>query len=33
VACAKCHKEIVSGTTRYTQYKFNSIKCADCHLQ
>ena len=33
VACAKCHKEIISGTTRYTQYKFKSITCADCHLR
>ncbi len=33
VECGKCHKLTLNkGNRSYTQYKFDDIKCANCHL-
>lgn len=31
VACAACHKKKFVGQTTYVQYKFNEIRCENCH--
>ena len=31
VSCGKCHKFIEDGDIKYVQYKFDEIKCSNCH--
>ena len=31
IACESCHKEIEENGQLYTQYKFESFECIDCH--
>jgi nitrate/TMAO reductase-like tetraheme cytochrome c subunit len=31
IACAACHKPTTIDGTTFTQYKFDSFQCVDCH--